>query len=100
MFVDVQSTYTPPCRVNCLQILHMKEFTTAYFLAGFSAGGAYSLDSVGPASKSTIDGHARADRLSYCFIFVVVHRDAAFLDYMGGLFLCAVIYGDELLLHI
>ena len=84
----MQSTYTAPCRVNCLLILHMKEATAAYFLAGFSAGGAYSLDSVGPATNFLTDGHACADRLSYCFIFVMVHRDAAFLDYiMVGLFL-------------
>ena len=68
----------------------MKESTAAYLLAGFSVGGrAYSLDSVGPATNVFIDGDARAHRLSYCFIFVVVHRDAAFLDHMGGLFLCA-----------
>jgi hypothetical protein len=68
----------------------MKKFTAANFLAGFGAGGAYSLNSVSPACKSSVDGHARADRLSYCFVFVVVNRDAAFLDNVGGLFLCAV----------
>ena len=88
--VNMQSTHTAPCRVSRLCILHMKEFAAANFLTALSSRGTYSPNGVSPASKSFANGHAGADRLSYCFVFIVVHRDATFLNYMCGLFLCEI----------